>query len=190
MSGIQVRGYTVQKAAGYLRSRVGEAEANRMFQAFSPELQHALETAAPAAWLPVAHIAELHRAVASLGGGDDTRAQHELVTCGRTMSGEATNTFLKLVMRVLTPTLFAKKLPSLWARDATGGKYNVDVSEDRLVCRLTEMEAFDHIGPVSVGYVTFALEAMGKTVEKTALHNWSLANPSAPDCWFELTWKV
>jgi hypothetical protein len=180
----------VLKAAAYLRSRVGEEEAKRVFQAFSPELQHALNTAAPAAWLPVAHIAELHRAVAALGQGDDARAEAELVTCGRTISSEATNTFLKLVMRVLTPTLFAKKLPSLWARDATGGKYHVDVYEDRLVCRLSEMEAFDHIGPISVGYVSFALESMGKVIEKATLHNWSLDNPSAPDCWFELKWKT
>jgi hypothetical protein len=190
MSGIQVRGYTVLKAASYLRGRVGEEEARRLFEGFSPELRQALNTAAPAAWLPVAHIAELHRAVAALGKGNDDLARKELITCGQTMANEATNTFLKLVMRVLTPTLFAKKLPSLWARDATGGKYHVDVAEDRLVCRLSEMDEFDHIGPISVGYVSFSLEAMGKTIEKTELHNWSLSNPSAPDCWFELTWKT
>ncbi len=189
MSSIQVRGYTVLNGAAYLRSRLGDEEASRVIAGMSPELQQALKTATQASWVPVAQISELYRAVAALGKGDETRAREELIQCGRFTSNEATNTFLRLVMRVLTPALFAKKLPSLWSRDATGGRYVVDVTDDKLVCHLHEMDDFDHIGPIAIGYVSFALEAMGKLIKKTELHGWSLANPSAPGVWFELFWK-
>jgi hypothetical protein len=190
MNSIQVRGYTVSNAAGYLRKAVGEQEAKRIFDGFSPQLQQAVVSAKPAGWLPVSCVAELYRAVAALGGGDEERARKELVSCGRFTANEATNTFLKLLMKMLTPALFAKKLPDLWSRDATGGKYVAEVYEDKIVCRLFEMGGFDHIAPVSLGYVQFALEAMGKTVARTALHGWSLDMPVADGSSFELVWKA
>jgi len=189
MSDVQVRGYTVLKTAEYIRQSAGEQEAKRLYQNFTPQLRDALGSATPAAWVPAAHSSELFKAVAGLGKGNEDKAKNELVACGKFLGSEATNTFLKLLMKVLTPAMFAKKLPSLWARDATAGKYVVDVFEDRIVCRLVEMEAFAHIGPVSVGYVTFALEAMRKPVEKSALHGWSLSQPNPAECWFELHWR-
>lgn len=188
MSAIQVRGYTILNAATYLRHVLGEQDAKRAIEKMSPGLQQTLGTATSAGWYPVAHVAELYRAIAALGSGDSTRARTELVKCGRFTANEATNTFLKLVMKVLTPSLFAKKLPSLWSRDATGGRFEVDVTEDRIICRLFEMDAFDHIAPISLGYVSFSLEAMGKKIQSSELHGWSLDAPSAPGTWFELRW--
>jgi hypothetical protein len=189
MTAIQVRGYTIVNAAAYLRHVLGEGEANQVMDNVSPGLRQQLAATTPAGWFPVSQVASLYRAIASLGHGDDERAKNELIKCGRFTANEAANTFLKLVMKVLTPSMFAKKLPKLWSRDATGGRFEVDVTEDRISCRLFEMEAFDHIAPISVGYVTFSLEAMGKKVARTELHGWSLANPSAPGAWFELHWK-
>jgi hypothetical protein len=189
MSEFQVRGYTIVNAVKYLKHALGEEGARQVFEGFSPGLQHALTSAAPADWVPVSHISEAHRAIAALGKGDEDRARNELITSGRWIANEATNTFLKLVMKVLTPALFAKKLPKLWSRDATCGRYEVDVTEDRLVCRLHEMEEIDHMAPSALGYVTFALEAMGKKIESSKLHGWSLAKPNASGAWFELYWK-
>lgn len=188
-TGIQVRGYTVLKSAEYLRNVAGESEGRRIIEGFSPALQQALRTASAATWLPVAHVSEVFRAIAERGQGDEARARQLLTDCGTYLGTEATNTFLRLVMRMLTPALFAKKLPSFWARDATGGRYDVDVTEQKLVCRLLEMEQFEHIAPISLGYVSFALRAMGKTIERADLHGWSLATPSPPAPWFELHWR-
>jgi hypothetical protein len=92
-------------------------------------------------------------------------------------------------MKVLTPSMFAKKLPTLWSRDATAGKFVVDVYDDRIACQLLEMSAFDHICPVSVGYVAFALEAMRKPPERWTLKGWSLKTPNPAESSFELYWK-
>jgi len=190
MSETQVRGYTVLKTAAYIKHATGEQEAKRILQGLSPSLQQALTTATPASWLPVAHCSELFSAVAGLAKGDEAKAKAELINCGEFLGNEATNTFLKLVMKILTPAMFAKKLPSLWSRDATGGKYDVEVYDDRIVCKLLEMEEFEHIGPISVGYVSFALQAMRKPVAKSNLHGWSLDKPRPKECWFELYWKT
>ena len=186
---VKVRGYIVAKSAAYLRSLVGDAEGRRIFEGLSPAVQQAIGQAKPADWMPAAHSSEILRAIAALSKGNDDQARDELIRCGRYIANEATNTFLKLLMKVLTPNLFAKKLPSFWSRDSTAGRYEVDVTDEKIVCHLKEMEAFDHIAPIGVGYVSFALEAMGKTIRKSALHGWSLATPNASDLWFELYWE-
>src|SRR5262249_16908134 len=134
--------------------------------ALSPALRQALSTATAASWQPVEHVSELFHAVAKLGNGDEEKAREHLEKCGEYQAVAATTTFLKLVMKVLTPNMFAKKLPTLWSRDATGGTYAVDVAEDHIICRLKDMEKFEHFAPTSVGYVRHSLKCMGKEVVK------------------------
>jgi hypothetical protein len=189
MKAIQMRGYILLSAAAYLRKAAGEQKAKEIIDGLSPELREALATAKEASWVPSATCAELYRAIAALSKGDENRARTELIECGKFTAREATNTFLRLLMKLLTPALFAKKLPDLWARDCTSGKIVVEVHDDRIKNRLLEMEGFDHIAPVAVGYVAFALESMGKSITKTALHGWSLAAPDAPS-WFEVFWAT
>ena len=110
--------------------------------------------------------------------------------CGKHAAREASNTFLRLLMKLLTPAMFAKKLPELWGRDCTGGRITDPKLHDRIVNHLLDMNGFDHIAPVAVGYVLFALEAMGKTIVQSTLHGWSLWRPSASDSWFEVAWRA
>jgi hypothetical protein len=188
MSNIQVRGYMVANAGGYLREAAGP-DAARVFEGLSPQTRDAVSGAKPAAWCSVSLMSEICRNVAALGGGNEERARDLLVKCGRFIANEATNTFLKLLMRMLTPTLFAAKLPDFWRRDCTGGKLVVDVSEQKLGVRLHEIDGWDHVCVTTVGYVGFALEAMGKVVEKTTIHDWSLERPNQDGASFELLWK-
>lgn len=186
MSDIQVRGYAILHAGAYLRETAGE----QAMDALSPALKQALATATAASWQPVSHVSELFHAVAKLGKGDEEKARDHLEKCGEYQAVAATTTFLKLVMKILTPSMFAKKLPSLWARDATGGTYEVEVFDDHILCRLKNMEAFEHFAPTSVGYVRHTLKQMGKVVTKSTLHGWGLDKPSSSDTWFDMHWKV
>jgi hypothetical protein len=186
----QVRGYMILNVAGYLRDTVGEAEAKRMFDALSPKSREVVASAKSATWYPVATLAELLNSIASLAKGDEAKARELLVNCGKYMAREATNTFLRLLMRMLTPALFAKKLPDFWGRDCTRGKLSVDVNERKLVCRTHDMKGFDHAVCTGAGFATFALEAMGKTIESTTIKDWSLSSPSADGASFELVWTA
>ncbi len=186
---VKVRGYIVAKTASYLKQATSESEQRKIFEGLSPPVAHAIREAKPADWMPAAYSAELLRAVAGLAKGSDDAAKNELVKCGRYIAGEATNTFLRLLMKVLTPAMFAKRLPSLWQRDSTHGRYEVDVTSEKITCRMREMQVYEYIAPIGVGFVSHALEAMGKTITKQELHGWSLANPNPSDPWFELHWS-
>jgi len=190
MSAIQMRGYVPLSAAVYLRGAAGEQAAQQLLGSMSPQARRALETATQASWCPAGDVAEVFQVIASLGKGNEDQARMHLVECGKHAAREASNTFLRLLMKLLTPAMFAKKLPELWGRDCTGGRITVQLHEDRIVNHLLDMDGFDHIAPVAVGYVMFALEAMGKSITKSTLHGWSLAQPSASDSWFEVSWRT
>jgi hypothetical protein len=190
MNDIQMRGYVLSSAAEYLKRFAGEKKGGDILAAVSPALRDALSGATSASWCHSVHIAEMYRAVASLGDGDEARAKDILVACGKAAAHEASNTFLRLLMKVLTPTLFAKKLPDIWARDCTGAKISVEVGEESIRNRLFGVEGFDHVAPVASGYVVFALEAMGKSITKIEHHEWSLSNPAPSEPWFEISWKA
>jgi hypothetical protein len=105
------------------------------------------------------------------------------------MAREATNSFLRILMRMLTPTLLAKKLPDLWNRDCTGGQLSMDVAEQKVTCRIQETVGFAHALCTIAGFISFALQSMGKSIDTTTIRGWSLNQPHTKDGSCEFTWK-
>lgn len=190
MTELKARGYILATTVGYIREKAGVGRAEQIIDGLTPPFRQAIGTINPATWYPIALLAEANRAIVdSLANRDEERARELLLGCGQYMGHEASNTFLRLFMRMLSPSLFAKKLPDIWKRDFTGGRLDIDVTDGKLVCRIFDTPGHDHIGPVSAGWIAFALQAMGKPIQKTILHDWSLANPNANGVTFELLWK-
>ncbi|MCA9590120.1 MAG: hypothetical protein KC657_32675 [Myxococcales bacterium] len=155
-------------------------------------MRSALRTYKGIEFYPVQHFTELLRGIAKEAGDDETTVRNEIARAGEFIAGVATSTFLKLLMKVLTPTLFAKKLPSLWERDNQGGQFVADVSkadEGRLTLELKDIEGYDYIGPIALGWVRFAMSAMGEKVLESSLEGWSLANPSPKTVTLRLRWE-
>jgi len=128
--------------------------------------------------------------LAAKSNGNSEHARDRLIACGEFIAREATNSFLKIVIRMLTPNLLAKKLPDLWRRDCSEGTFEVDASGNKLAFRLAGMGGFDHVPCTAAGFVKFALTTMGKTVEQVQVHSWSLTQPCADGARVELTWKA
>jgi hypothetical protein len=184
-----VRGYMVLNAASFLKKQLGEREAKAVFDTFPADVRAAIDTAKPADWVPISAFSHITRAIASRAKGDEAKAQDLLVTCGLYMAEEASNTFLKLLLRMITPGLFIKKIPDIWSRDCSRGKLVPDeLTSDRLVVRTMDMEGFDHVVCTAAGFVTFVLKTMGKSVQKTTIHGWSLNNPCQSGAAFEISW--
>ncbi len=185
----QVRGYMITACAGQLQDTAGEAEYKRIVSGFSPAARDVVGQTKAAVWYPVATLSEVLMALSSQAGGDEKRAQELLVNAGSRMALEATNTFLRILMRMLTPTLLAKKIPDLWNRDSTRGRLAMDVSEQKVVCHIYETEGFAHALCTITGFVKFALTTMGKTIETTTISGWSLNAPHSKEGAAEFVWK-
>lgn len=191
MADLQLRGYLISHTAQYLREKLGESEWEHSSRTLSPELQEVLSGEVKhSGWYPISRLAELNRLmITKLCKGNAERAQQALHDCGRYVAGEATNTFLKLLLKMLTPNLFAKKLPDVFRRDFSGGRLESTLNGRTLSCRYYELPGFEHCAAISSGFAAKAFEGMGKKIDGFSVHNWSLDEPSIDGTWFELTWR-
>jgi hypothetical protein len=177
-------------AMSYIDATYDDATRKRIYDALPPEVRAAMSTYKKVDWYPIEHFSAFLREIANVQPNE--KAAHDAVAdCGSTVSKDAANTFLKLLMRVLTPVLFAKKLEKIWARDHDFGAIVTDISRanDNLIkIRIEDVEGYDFIGPLAVGYFRFAMTAMGKKNLKVEMTGWSLAKPGPRDLSYSITW--
>jgi uncharacterized protein (TIGR02265 family) len=186
-----VRGYAFAASLNYLTESVGKAKADEVLGTGTQELRRVLADPNPVERYPIALYSEINRLIAeTIGGNDEEKRSEAIVACGKYAAHTASNTFLRLLMRVLTPDLFAKKLPSLFARDFNFGHLEVTVDSRRLVCNMTDVEGFDWGASLSLGFAKFTLETMGKQIESTRVSGPTNANPGPASQTFELYWKA
>jgi hypothetical protein len=191
MAEMQMRGYIIVHTVQYLRDKLGDAEWNRVSSTLSPELRAVLSGEVKhGGWYPISYTTELNRVLLdkTVKGGDDA-AREALHSCGRYIAGAATNTFLKMLMKMLTPNLFARKLPDVFRRDFSSGRLESSLDGRKLTCRYFDVPGFEHSAVLASGFAAKAFEGMGKEVETFSVHKWSLAEPNLDGSWFELTWK-
>jgi hypothetical protein len=191
MSDLKTRGYLITSAVKFIQEDVGDKAWPRIQSGFSAPLQQTLSgTIKPAEWYPISLLNELTRAITtSIGRGEDERARDALFRYGKSTATEATNSFLKIFLKILTPSLFAKKLPEVFRRDFSGGRLIVEVKDRTISCRMYDLPGFEHGGPLGSGFAAFPIEAMGKTIEKVTVQDWSLSAPNVDGTRFELTWR-
>jgi hypothetical protein len=187
-----IRGYSVKQQLNFLETQYDPGVSQRLLAQVPENVRRDLTVVKPADWYPREHSVHILRAIASHGGKDEGAVQSDLVRCGTFIATEATNTFLKLLMKMLTPALFAKKIPDFWQRDMKGGHFEVDTTEassGRIQLRLCDIAGFDHIGIVSMGWISFGLKAMGKSDVNIKQQGWSLTTPGANKVTYDVTWS-
>lgn len=190
MSNPQIRGYSLRQTARYLESKFDADTRKRVIEAMPASSRSMLSSFDAGEWYPREHSATLFRAIAGARGGDE--AFTDLVGCGEFIASEATNTFLRLLMRIMTPTLFAKKVPEFWKRDQRGGHFEVDVSQadqGKIAMKLVDVAGYDHIGIVSIGWIKFGMTALGKKDIAIKQDGWSMATPGPREIAYEVTWS-
>jgi hypothetical protein len=176
----------------FLRTQCDPLLCSRLLDGLPEAVRSDLFSLKPAEWYPRSYSVAVLNAIASHHGGDEEAAKNDLKRCGTFIANEATNTFLKLLMKILTPKLFFKKLPEFWARDQKGGHFEVDVDSgtaNSLELRLCDVEGFDHIAAISLGFISFGLTAMGKQNVNVEQQGWSLARPGPKEIIFQVSWS-
>jgi len=141
-------------------------------------------------WRPRAEVTALWEAIVDASEPSNQEAAYQsLVRCGERMGSYATGTFLKLLLRVLTPKMFANKFPDFYKRDHRGGEGVVEeISPKRVVLCARGVKGYDHFGPITVGWCAVPLMAMGLKGIKMACTPWSLADPGPDEVRLIATW--
>ena len=182
-----IKGYIIQFTGRYMLEN--HELRGRLPQAIVSRAERNATALKPATWYPRQDVVDLWRAIAA-AHPDEASARAALVACGTNIGTFAAGTFLKLLFKVLTPRMFANKFPDLWIRDSQGGYIEMGAVEDNsLKFMFKDMAGFDHISPISQGWVGFALTSLGLKQLQASCSPWSLAEPGPREIQFEAHWQ-
>lgn len=192
MSGMQGRGYLIGATVDFLRNRLGERKFTEFCASASPGLQEAIAKGfEPAVWYPVSHLNELiDGIIVGLADHDERKVQQALFDCGQYAAATASNTFLKMLLKILTPALFARKAPTMFRRDFSQGRLDVELDDNTLSGRMYDMEELRHVGAFCPGFLAFPLEKMGKKISDVQVVDWSLQRPYVEGVGFKISWEA
>lgn len=185
----RIKAYGFNATYEFVEKSYDEAARKRILGGLSPAAQGFAETAKKAQWAPPAFSAELWTGIVKEHPKD---AQEQLVKVGRYQGAYATNTYLKLLMKMLTMKMFAKKFPDIWSRDANFGKVALgdlaEIDRGKLGLSFKELGRFPYFGPICQGWFSYSFEVMGLKDVKVDLVEWSLQNPDPGELSYQVTW--
>jgi hypothetical protein len=186
----RIKAYGFNATLEFLEKNYDEEKRKQVLAGLSPGARTFMESSQKAQWAPPEYSAELWSGIVKLHPAAD--AEQQLVKAGRYQGAYATNTYLKLLMKMLTMKMFAKKFPDIWARDANFGRAVLgdldDIANGRLDVGFKELGKFPYFGPITQGWFSFAFETMGLKNVKVELQNWSLQNPDPGEVSYHVNW--
>lgn len=184
-----IRGHVLEHTARYCRTSFDYAAAARIDGELSIEVKATLDTLASAEWYPRRFHVEMLQAIASVRGSSDVTCG-DIQRCGAALA-EPNNDFVRLLMKLMTPQLFIKKLPRFWERDygASGTIESEALQAERGVnVRLHGIKQYDH-GPIFwMGFMQGALKQLGASGLVVRQDGWSWATPGPQDVSYEVRW--
>lgn len=134
---------------------------------YSPEVRRALQETQPNVFFPIEYWKEAIDGVVALQP-DVRKARQEVSNIGVCICEGTVNSFLRLLMRIMNPTLFAKKCGNMIGRDFRGfpagaePEYTFDERENEITMTVKGAGNHIYLGGTGRGFVAFAFEYMGK----------------------------
>lgn len=158
----KLKGTYIHAIAAFVHDAYGGEQSRAMFAALTPETRRAIETVSTSSWYPIAIGVDVLRQI-ERAHDSDAESRKALRRAGNAIARDATSTFLKLLLKVLTPRMFASKFPEFWRRYHDFGDCKIDVSriEERFFA--VEVPGYDYLHAVGAGWVEFVFQSLGKT---------------------------
>jgi hypothetical protein len=186
-----IRGHVIQHTVTYFRTQCDPDTALRIDAALPFELKAQLRELVPASWYPRRCEAELLQAIAHVHG-DEESTRRILRRCGAAMA-VGDNEFMKLLMRVLTPELFLKKLPAFWSRDHqdSAGYHldRLDAEARRASFRLSGIAGYTHSALIWEGWIEEIFREICGASSEVRQAGWTWSAPAPAEVSFEVTWS-
>ncbi len=165
---VQTRAHCMRGIGNYLRS-LDPAHAQPIESKLSQETMKSMYEISPEIWCPISLWKEaLDVIVAS--HSDPVTARAAVRSVGRFICEGTVNSFLRVLMRIMTPALFAKKGAGMIGKDFRGfpggePDYSYDLtkeSEGLMTMTIRNAKSFPYLGATGQGFIEFAFHYIGK----------------------------
>lgn len=163
MSDRRIKGTNLVQIAAFIDERYSHSDRQKIYAELSDELKAKLKSIEPSEWYPVDDENALERAMASVAPSEE-EAEKKARELGRHLFTMALGTFMRLVLRVLTPAMFLKKTRDIWPRMFNFGSFEADPSmmkDNKAVMIMRGVEGCDYFPSVSAGFIEEAVAAIG-----------------------------
>lgn len=163
MSERQIKGANLAQIAAFIDQKFSHRDREKIHAQLSPELKSVLKAIDASAWYPVEYENAIEEAMATVAADRD-EAERNARELGRHLFDQALGTFMRLVLRVLTPAMFLKKTSDIWPRMFSFGSFEADNSQlenGKAVMIMRGVEGCPWMPAVSAGFIEQAMKAMG-----------------------------
>jgi len=173
----------------YLRAHYGDGAAE--VEARIPaDVRARLNEVTDVGWYPRSYTVAIYRAIAEHTRAKGADVRKAIFDMGHGVAQRALETFLKLVIKVMTPEVFVRKIPDVWLRDHRGGYLKTDTSDvanNHVVFNLKDIAGYEYIGGSLPGFQTATLTALGC---KNLRHecDWTPENPGPAEVTCHFYW--
>jgi hypothetical protein len=193
MAGREIKAYSLYGSREFVEKTYDEATKERIFAGLSQEAKDVLASPKKLTVVRPEFASEIWRGIVKVHEGRASEVYDRLRACGRYSGEYATNTYLRLLFKILSVKAFASKLPEIWSRDCSFGKITTDISalkSGKLKLTFTDLNDYPYFGPNCEGWFAFTFETMGLKNVKVELKDWSLKNPDPGKLEYQVTWSA
>lgn len=162
MSDRRIKGTNLAQIATFIDQKYSHRDREKIYALLPSDLKATLKVVDPSEWYPVEYENTLERAMASVAANEE-EAERNARELGRYLFDMALGTFMRLVLRVLTPPMFLKKTSDIWPRMFSFGSFEADASmmeSGKAVMLMRGVEGCEWMPSVSAGFIEAAMVAM------------------------------
>jgi hypothetical protein len=184
---LKVKGTYLRATADFVAKRFSPADQERVLARLPPDGRELLRRIDKSAWYPLPYVVGLFHGIEEVNA-DPERTVTDIRACGKFIANEAANTFLKLLLRVLTPKLFSRQFPEFWRKYNSFGDLKVDLTRfDENRVRFT-VTGYDYVHCIGAGWIEYVFESLGKK-DIVVATNVPVGTRTLPEVAWEVTWR-
>ncbi len=192
MSEYLVKAHWVTSAAGYLQLHHQTDVVERVRETLPADVRRSFAELEPIQWCPRSYHTAVLNAIAGVKKTEPAVFE-DLLTYGQYVAAQRLDGPLRPLMHIVTLKLFAKALPTLWARDHEDpSRLEVDIAqldEGRLPLFIRGATGYDHAGVAMLGWVKQGISRLVRRPVHVKQRGWSLSRPAPDELSCEVTWS-
>lgn len=158
----RTKGTNIANIAKFIDERYSHSDRQKIHAALSDEVKSTLRAIDASEWYSVEIENSLHRAMGSVAESDE-QAEQKRRELGQYLFDAALGTFMRLVLRVLTPAMFFKKTKDIWPRMFDFGSFEAEavMESNKAIMIMRGIQGLDYMADVSAGFIEQAVKTIG-----------------------------
>lgn len=185
-----VKGFNLEQTSAFIDQHYSHDVREKIHTQLPRDLEQKLSSVKSGGWYPLADLVGLLEAMAEVAESPET-AEDNARLLGQFLSNAATGGFMRLLLKVLTPPVFLKKVPDIWPRMFSFGEFESDPSgfpSGKAAMVMRDVDGFDYVASVSVGWIESVFSAMGYPEASVSCQPVD-GEPTGSAFRFDISWK-